>query len=102
MTKEVIDFLELLEKEIDKFNGFFVDKEELYIIRLKMLKEEVAEAKDSEVELMKIGRKIVDFDGEMILLDNYSALNYTGSCLIYTLIFVNGLLYLVNVHRYVK
>ncbi|KAL2545185.1 SPX domain-containing protein 2 [Forsythia ovata] len=78
VTKEVIDFLELLEKEIDKFNGFFVDKEELYIIRLKMLKEEVAEAKDSEVELMKIGRKIVDFHGEMILLENYSALNYTG------------------------
>lgn len=44
-----------------------------------MLKEEVAEAKDSEVELMKIGRKIVDFHGEMILLENYSALNYTGS-----------------------
>ncbi|RVW54064.1 SPX domain-containing protein 1 [Vitis vinifera] len=28
--------------------------------------------------LMKIGREIVDFHGEMILLENYSALNYTG------------------------
>ncbi|XP_022867836.1 SPX domain-containing protein 1-like [Olea europaea var. sylvestris] len=78
VTKEVTDFLERLEKEIEKFNRFFVDKEEFYIIRLQMLKEEVAEAKDSEVELMKIGRKIVDFHGEMILLENYSALNYTG------------------------
>lgn len=27
---------------------------------------------------MKVGRKLVDFHGEMILLENYSALNYTG------------------------
>lgn len=33
---------------------------------------------DSNEELMKIGREIVDFHGEMILLENYSALNYTG------------------------
>lgn len=45
-----------------------------------MLKDEVAEAKDSKEELMKVGRKLVDFHGEMILLENYSALNYTGGC----------------------
>lgn len=48
-----------------------------------MLKDEVAEAKDSKEELMKVGRKLVDFHGEMILLENYSALNYTGGCSIY-------------------
>lgn len=37
VSKEVIDFVELLEEEIDKFNGFFVDNEENYIIRLKVL-----------------------------------------------------------------
>lgn len=37
VTKEVIDFVDLLEEEIDKFNGFFVDNEENYIIRLKVL-----------------------------------------------------------------
>ena len=36
VTKEVIDFVRLLEDEIDKFNAFFVDKEEEYIIRLKV------------------------------------------------------------------
>lgn len=78
VTKEVIDFVRLLEDEIDKFNAFFVDKEEEYIIRLKVLQDRVAEVQDSNEELMTVGREIVDFHGEMVLLFNYSALNYTG------------------------
>ncbi|KAL0297157.1 UNVERIFIED_CONTAM: SPX domain-containing protein 2 [Sesamum radiatum] len=78
VTNEMKDFVKLLEGEIKKFNGFFVDKEEEYIIRFKLLKDDVAEAKDSKEELMKVGRMLVDFHGEMILLENYSALNYTG------------------------
>ncbi|GFZ08360.1 SPX domain-containing protein 2 [Actinidia rufa] len=38
----------------------------------------VAEVQDSSEELMTVGREIVDFHGEMVLLLNYSALNYTG------------------------
>lgn len=78
VAKEVVDFVELLEDEIDKFNAFFMDKEEEYIIKLKVMKDKVAEAKDSSEELMKVGRDLVDFHGEMVLLENYSALNYTG------------------------
>ncbi|KAL7112301.1 hypothetical protein ACP275_05G144200 [Erythranthe tilingii] len=78
VTQEMKFFVKLLEREIKKFNCFFMDKEEEYVIRFKMLKEDVAEAKDSREELMKVGRKLVDFHGEMILLENYSALNYTG------------------------
>ncbi|PIN21600.1 Protein involved in vacuolar polyphosphate accumulation, contains SPX domain [Handroanthus impetiginosus] len=78
VTEGMDDFVVLLEGEIRKFNKFFMDKEEDYIIRLKALKDYIAEARDSEEELMKVGRKMVDFHGEMILLENYSALNYTG------------------------
>ncbi|KAL8503736.1 hypothetical protein ACS0TY_022453 [Phlomoides rotata] len=78
VTKEMKDFVLLLDGEIKKFNAFFMDKEEEYIIRFKLLKDDVAVAKDSKEELMKVGRKLVDFHGEMILLENYSALNYTG------------------------
>lgn len=42
------------------------------------LQDRVDMAKDSNVELMTVGREIVDFHGEMVLLENYSALNYTG------------------------
>ncbi|KAG8375786.1 hypothetical protein BUALT_Bualt10G0136700 [Buddleja alternifolia] len=77
-TEEMDDFVRLLEEEIKKFNRFFVDKEEDYIIRLKMLKDDVAEAENSTEKLMKVGRKMADFHGELILLENYSALNCIG------------------------
>lgn len=36
MSNEEIDFVQLLEKEVEKFNSFFVEKEEEYIIKLKV------------------------------------------------------------------
>ncbi|XP_021741725.1 SPX domain-containing protein 1-like [Chenopodium quinoa] len=79
MTKEEVDFLRLLEDELEKFNTFFVEKEEEYIIRLKELQDRVAKAKVFNYEeMLKVRKEIVDFHGEMVLLENYSALNYTG------------------------
>lgn len=45
---------------------------------MQLLQERVAEADDSDEMRMKVGRNIVDFHGEIVLLENYSALNYTG------------------------
>lgn len=42
----------------------------------------ITKAKDSNEELMQVGRELVDFHGEMVLLVNYSSLNYTGTCLL--------------------
>ncbi|XP_068637569.1 SPX domain-containing protein 1-like [Aristolochia californica] len=80
MTKEEMDFICLLEAELEKFNAFFVEKEEEYIIRQKELQDRVAKAKNFNEDQMKmkIRKEIVDFHGEMVLLENYSALNYTG------------------------
>ncbi|XP_009131779.2 SPX domain-containing protein 1 [Brassica rapa] len=79
MSKEEISFIQLLEDELEKFNNFFVEKEEEYIIRLKELRDRIGKAKDSKEKMMSIIRKeIVDLHGEMVLLENYSALNYTG------------------------
>ncbi|KAL9268875.1 SPX domain-containing protein [Drosera capensis] len=78
VTDEEIGFIKLLEGELEKFNGFFVEKEEEYIIRLKELQERVQYAMGSNQEMLKIRKEIVDFHGEMVLLENYSALNYTG------------------------
>ncbi|KAJ8767801.1 hypothetical protein K2173_020741 [Erythroxylum novogranatense] len=78
ITREEIDFIKLLEDELEKFNAFFMEKEEEYIIRLKELQDGVAKAKGSIEETIKIRKEIVDFHGEMVLLENYSALNYTG------------------------
>ncbi|XVF34662.1 hypothetical protein REPUB_Repub18cG0078000 [Reevesia pubescens] len=77
-SREETDFIMLLEDELEKFNTFFVEKEEEYIIRLKELQDSMAKAKDYTQGMIKIWQEIVDFHGEMVLLENYSALNYTG------------------------
>ncbi len=46
---------------------------------MQELQDRVAKAKDSNEEMIKIWKEIVDFHGDMVLLENYSALNYTGS-----------------------
>ncbi|XP_076956948.1 SPX domain-containing protein 1-like [Bidens hawaiensis] len=78
MSNEESEFVQLLEQEVEKFNSFFVEKEEEYIIKLKEFQDSVMKAKDSNEEMIKIRKEIVDFHGEMVLLENYSALNYTG------------------------
>ncbi|XP_048133593.1 SPX domain-containing protein 1-like [Rhodamnia argentea] len=76
--EEVVDFLELLDGEINKINEFFMDREEDHIIRWADLQDRVAKAEGVDSELMEVRREIVDFHGEMVLLENYSALNCIG------------------------
>ncbi|KAI3442153.1 SPX domain-containing protein [Psidium guajava] len=75
---EVIDFLELLDGEIDKINDFFMEREEEHIITWADLQDRVAKAEGADSELMEVRREMVDFHGEMVLLENYSALNCIG------------------------
>ncbi|KAL5098574.1 hypothetical protein RYX36_002901 [Vicia faba] len=78
MSNEETDFRNSLENELHKFNSFFVEKEEECIIRFKELQDCVAKGKGSNEQMIQIHKDIVDFHGEMVLLENYSALNYTG------------------------
>ncbi|KAL6630033.1 hypothetical protein ACP70R_029798 [Stipagrostis hirtigluma subsp. patula] len=78
-AEEEAGFVALLEAELDKFNAFFLEKEEEYVIRQKELQDRVVRAAEagSPEELMRVRKEIVDFHGEMVLLQNYSTLNYT-------------------------
>ncbi|KAM3298427.1 hypothetical protein ACQJBY_040075 [Aegilops geniculata] len=78
-------FVRLLNDEVDRFNAFFLEQEEEFIIRHKEVRETVkavAGEEPSEAErvaqMRKVRREIVDLHGEMVLLLNYSAVNYTG------------------------
>ncbi|KAL3346734.1 hypothetical protein AABB24_025267 [Solanum stoloniferum] len=84
-------FVRILNEELDKFNDFYVDKEEEFIIRLQELKERIERVKeksgkdgvltkDSEFsdEVMGIRKDFVAIHGEMVLLKNYSSLNFAG------------------------
>ncbi|KAJ4950528.1 hypothetical protein NE237_027360 [Protea cynaroides] len=89
--KAYLDFVYLLNAEINKFNSFFMEQEEDYIIRHKELQQRIPKViatwgpngtQPSEVdyreEMEEIRKDIVNFHGEMVLLENYSNINYTG------------------------
>lgn len=90
MTAEELDFIHFLNAELEKFNTFFIEKEEEYVIRLQEMKErierlqesgghgELAPSESLNEEVIEIRKDIVNFHGEMVLLENYSSLNYTG------------------------
>ncbi|GKB46096.1 SPX domain-containing protein 4 [Tanacetum coccineum] len=84
-------FVRILDEEIEKFNDFYVDKEEEFVIRFKELKERIEQVKEkswkdgnftseSEFsdEMMAIRKDFVTIHGEMVLLKNYSSLNFAG------------------------
>ena len=48
------------------------------VVGMQELQDRVKKAKELNEELMDKGREIVDLHGEIVLLENYSALNYTG------------------------
>ncbi|XP_052302732.1 SPX domain-containing protein 3 isoform X5 [Populus trichocarpa] len=89
--KAEAEFVRLLNSEIDKFNTFFMEQEEDFIIRHEELKQRIQKVIDtwgpsgsqpSEAEykeqMRKIRKNSVNFHGEMVLLENYSNINYTG------------------------
>ncbi|KAK1432880.1 hypothetical protein QVD17_09782 [Tagetes erecta] len=84
-------FVTILNQQLDKFNDFYVDKEEEFVIRFQELKQRIEQVKEksckdgvftSEIEfsdeLMAIRREFVTIHGEMVLLKNYSSLNFAG------------------------
>ncbi|PON37305.1 SPX domain containing protein [Parasponia andersonii] len=84
-------FIRILNEELDKFNDFYVDKEEDFVIRFQELKERIERIKEksnngraftSESEfsedMMDIRKDFVAIHGEMVLLKNYSSLNFAG------------------------
>ncbi|CAL5340246.1 unnamed protein product [Camellia sinensis] len=90
--KAEAEFMYLLNNEIEKFNSFFMEQEEDFVIRHKELQQRIERVTeiwgpngsqplemDYKEEMGKIRKEIVNFHGEMVLLMNYSNINYTGT-----------------------
>ncbi|CAO2816321.1 unnamed protein product [Amaranthus hypochondriacus] len=83
-------FVRLLNDELDKLNDFYVEKEEDFIIRFQELKERIVRVRENKTEgvtasetefseeMMEIRKEFVTIHGEMVLLKNYSSLNFAG------------------------
>ncbi|KAH1073433.1 hypothetical protein J1N35_025761 [Gossypium stocksii] len=71
------EFMYMLNNEIDKFNAFFMEQEEDFIIRHKELQQRIKRVTDKwssngsrteyNDEMGEIRKDIVDFHGEMVL-----------------------------------
>ncbi|KAL2234033.1 SPX domain-containing protein 3-like [Sesamum indicum] len=85
------EFVYLLNNEMEKFNAFFMEQEEDFVIRHKELRQRIERVMNTlgpngtrpspleyREEMAKIRKEIVNFHGEMVLLVNYSNINYTG------------------------
>mmetsp|Transcript_49119 Transcript_49119/g.120417 ORF Transcript_49119/g.120417 Transcript_49119/m.120417 type:complete len:421 (-) Transcript_49119:69-1331(-) len=87
------EFMVMFSGEVAKVNDFYIDKEEDFIIRYEFLASKAADAladcaggDDNENvgtsytrgQVMDLKRKLVEFHGELVLLENYSAVNCTG------------------------
>lgn len=66
----------------------------LFLNIIQELQDRVGKAMDSNEEMIKIRKEIVDFHGEMVLLENYSALNFTGVHSLLTFFFLLPFFYL--------
>lgn len=78
-------FMALLFSELNKVNTFFQEKEEEFVIRSQEIKgnfDKILKSSNGNLELnpeiIEVRKAIVNIHGEMVLLENYSALNYTG------------------------
>ncbi|XP_006651486.1 SPX domain-containing protein 5-like [Oryza brachyantha] len=71
-------FLALLHAEVDKFNAFFLEREEDFVIRQRELQELIQNSAAAPAEMGRVRKEVVDLHGEMVLLLNYSSINYTG------------------------
>ncbi|KAF8696592.1 hypothetical protein HU200_036203 [Digitaria exilis] len=83
------EFVAALDAEMERINSFFLEQEEEFIIHHRELQEDIARAlhrkaaglvtpEQHEAAVAAIRREIVDFHGVMVLLLNYSSINYIG------------------------
>ncbi|KAF5952913.1 hypothetical protein HYC85_010857 [Camellia sinensis] len=85
------DFVYLLDNEIGKFNAFFMEQEEDFVISHKELQRRIQRVidiwgpngslpseEDYKEKMGRVRKDTVNFHGEMVLLMNYSNVNYTG------------------------
>jgi len=83
LTPEEVSFVKMLNEELEKFNEFYMEKEEEYVMHMKRLEDELEQltgagrvAETEELDALHVA--CVRFHGTLVLLQNWSALNYAA------------------------
>lgn len=76
------EFFRIFKHEVEKVNAFFLDKQEDFIIEHRQLATRVAQSVKpgaaTRSEVNQLRRRLTNFHGELVLLENFSTVNYTG------------------------
>lgn len=79
---ESAEFFEFLQQEVDKVNDFFLEKQEDFVIEHQQLSSQVTDIVASESvtrsEVVQLRQQLIDFHAQLVILENYSTVNYTG------------------------
>ncbi|GLJ40796.1 hypothetical protein SUGI_0843830 [Cryptomeria japonica] len=84
-----VDFINLINVEMDKINKFMEEKSREWHLRLQTLKERIEKVKNGYTqamvmsshereEVVLLGKDLVNLHGELVLLENYNLWNFTG------------------------
>lgn len=79
---EYAHFFNTFRAQVDKVNDFFLDKQEDYIIQCDRLRQLVNEfmrpSFATRAQTIRLKQRLTDFHAHLILLENFSTVNYTG------------------------
>eukprot|EP00240_Pyramimonas_obovata_P014041 CAMPEP_0118925052 /NCGR_PEP_ID=MMETSP1169-20130426/2985_1 /TAXON_ID=36882 /ORGANISM="Pyramimonas obovata, Strain CCMP722" /LENGTH=201 /DNA_ID=CAMNT_0006866245 /DNA_START=223 /DNA_END=824 /DNA_ORIENTATION=- len=79
LNLEQQSFVMMLNEELQKFNHFYIEKEEEYVMELQKLEEDLRQMTDGTAEeLSALRLRFVKFHGRLVLLQNWGALNYSA------------------------
>jgi len=78
LTAEERAFVKMLNDELGRFNEFYIEKEEEYVIDLGNLEARLTKGSTAGKEMQVLQMEFVKFHGTLVLLQNWSALNYAA------------------------
>lgn len=75
-------FFTFLKAEVEKVNDFFLEKQEDFIIEHQHLTTRVQRllipGAASRADVNRLRQRLIDFHAQLVILENYSTVNYTG------------------------
>lgn len=77
LSIEEQDFMDTLNEDVNRFNTFFMEKEEDAVINLQTMETELQQARDMD-HLNEIRSKLVNFHGELVMILHWSLINYSA------------------------
>jgi len=78
LSPEEQEFVAALNEDLNRFNNFFIDKEENAVIKLQDMSDQLLNQQATREDLLRIKQRLVDFHGELVMTLHWSLINYSA------------------------